>query len=114
MKHYIKILHYTDRRPDGRINHIIWDDEAGTVTGDHYKVPSLQEKLSGPMPYIVGGETFECELQDIAHDPADFLVVLGFALMSLKPPEVQLPDSLKDIQPTKHTKYYECPPGSVQ
>ena len=58
---------------------VIWDDEAGTVTGEHSDVPWMQEVLAVPKPYVFGdvGGTFV--LHDPGHDPADFLVLLGLA-----------------------------------
>ncbi len=112
MKHYIKVLRYTDGRPNGIVNHIIWDDEAGTVEGDHYQVPALQEDMKRPMPYILHRRTFQQTLHDVAHNPSDFLVVLATAAGTLQPPKVTLPDSLKGVTPTKPT-YYKDFPGYV-
>ncbi len=112
MKHRIEVLRHTDGRPNGIVNHIIWDDEAGTVEGDHYQVPALQEDMERPMPYVIHARTMQYTLQDVAHDPADFLVVLASAAGGLKPPDVVLPDSLKGITPTRPV-YYKDLPGYV-
>ncbi len=112
MKHRIEVLDYEHGQPNGIVNHIIWDDEAGTVEGDHHQVPALQEDMKRPMPHILHRRTFQQTLHDVAHDPADFLVVLAIALRTLKPPKVTLPDSLKGITPTRPV-YYKDFPGYV-
>ena len=33
---------------------VIWDDEAGTVTGEHYDVPGMQETLADTPPILDG------------------------------------------------------------
>ena len=57
---------------------IVWDDEAGTVSGDHYRVVDgdIQRILDRPKPMKVGGPWGYWKLDDPAHDPAEFLVVL--------------------------------------
>ncbi len=92
---------------------IIWDDVAGTVTGDHYKVPSLREKLAGPMPYKTGSEAAIYELQDPGHNAADFLTLLSFATLTLEPPDVILPESLQGITPTGPAEVYTLTPEEL-
>ncbi len=92
---------------------IIWDDEMGTVTGDHYKVPSLREKLAGPMPYVTGDEAAFYELQDPGHNAADFLTLLSFATRTLEAPDVLLPESLQGIEPTAPIKVFTLTPEEI-
>ena len=68
-----------DMRHGDEPRSVIWDDEAGTVTGEHSRVPWMQEVLAAPKPYVFGdvGGTFV--LHDAGHNPADFLVLLGLA-----------------------------------
>ena len=55
---------------------VIWDDEAGTVTGEHSKVPWMQEGLALTPPVVMGDVMGTVTLNDPGHDPADFLRLL--------------------------------------
>ena len=55
---------------------VIWDDEAGTVTGEHYEVPWMQALLADTPPIVMGDVMGTFTLNDPGHDPADFLVLL--------------------------------------
>ena len=94
----------------GRMATIIWDDKAGSVEGDHYKVHSLKAKLERIAkdggPYETGDETRHFILPDILHNPADFLTLLGFAVGHLEPPNCILPESLQGIERTPVAQYY--------
>lgn len=114
MKHRILVQDYIESKPTGRYDDIIWDDVVGTVEGSHYKVESLNKRLSEPFPLEFGDETRLFELQDPAHNPSDFLTLVGFALMGLSPPYVILPNSLKGVSPTPATKYFTVPDGAIQ
>ena len=61
---------------NGPTRSVIWDDEAGTVTGEHSDVPWMQEVLAVPKPYVFGDVGGTLILHDPGHDPADFLAVL--------------------------------------
>ena len=65
------------RRP--QLRSIIWDDEAGTVEGEHDEVPYIQRVIAAPKPVEVGGPGWVWSLHDPGHDPAEFLVLLGIA-----------------------------------
>ncbi len=58
---------------------VIWDDEAGTVTGEHYDVPEMQWTLAATPPIEMRDVMGTVTLSDPGHDPADFLVLLGRA-----------------------------------
>ena len=58
---------------------VIWDDSAGTVTGTHSKVPSMQAILDAPKPVDRSGEGIVLFLKDPGHDPAEFLHLLSAA-----------------------------------
>ncbi len=62
----------------GEMRSIVWDDEAGTVSGDHYRVVDgdIQRKLDRPKPMSVASLWGKWILHDPAHDPAEFLVLL--------------------------------------
>lgn len=76
---------------------IVWDDEAGTVEGDHSEAPRLAAAIGdGPMPLDRDGSA---ELADPAHNPADFLTALRIILVR-GANDIELPDSLSGVTPT--------------
>ncbi len=75
-KHTITI---PDRRRGRELRTIVWDDEAGTVSGDHWNVASLRRAFAAAKPVTVGSNGGTWTLHDPAHDPAEFLTVLGNA-----------------------------------
>ena len=58
---------------------VIWDDEAGTVSGTHSRLPDIRQALHAPKPVTVGVAGRTWSLSDPAHDPAEFLVLLNMA-----------------------------------
>lgn len=58
---------------------IVWDDEAGTVAGDHRQVPWMQRVLDAAAPVLVGTGGFFWRLRDPGHRPDEFLVLLYIA-----------------------------------
>ena len=58
---------------------IVWDDEAGTVEGNHFAVHYLRRVIGAPKPVTVGGPGRLWDLRDPGHDPAEFLVLLGIS-----------------------------------
>ena len=57
---------------------IVWDDEAGTVDGDHSAIEeNIRPMLERPKPVTVGDPGGTWDLHDPAHDPAELLVVLA-------------------------------------
>ena len=112
MKHVIKF-------PDGpwwdegtELRTIIWDDEAGTVEGDHSLAPVLQriceddgqDILHEPWGYLL--------LDDVRHNPQHFLSSLCDSYNHEIPSRAILPDSLKDIEPLS-PPYEPPPPGGI-
>ena len=66
---------------------VIWDDEAGTVSGTHSDLPDIREALDAPKPVTVGVAGRTWRLLDPARDPAEFLVLLNIANWRvLRPP----------------------------
>ena len=55
---------------------IVWDDEAGTVAGDHSKVDSFRRVFAADKPVTIGGGGGTWDLTDPAHDPVEFLTML--------------------------------------
>jgi len=72
---------HTIRIPDllrGReLRSILWDDVAGTVEGEHSDVPDLRRFFEAPKPVTVGDPGGTWDLRDPAHDPVEFLTLLG-------------------------------------
>ena len=58
---------------------VIWDDEAGTVSGTHSSLPDIREALEAPKPVTVGVAGRTWRLADPGRDPAEFLVLLNAA-----------------------------------
>ena len=59
---------------------VVWDDEAGTVEGDHRAVPLMQRVLDDPeRPVEFGTAGFVWDLHDPGHRPDEFLVLLYVA-----------------------------------
>ncbi|MYF98470.1 hypothetical protein F4212_04950 [Candidatus Poribacteria bacterium] len=56
---------------------IVWDDEAGTVNGEHSLVPDLRRFFDAPKPITVGDPGGTWDLRDPAHNPVEFLTLLG-------------------------------------
>ena len=85
---------------------IVWDDETGTVEGDHSQVGELAAALANPpMPVHFPHPPGTFHLVDPAHDAADFLTALRAVVFW--PLAVELPESLSDVTPTP---YPELPP----
>lgn len=68
-----------DRMRGDELRLIVWDDEAGAVTGTHDTVSELQRVFDAPKPVTIGDEGGAWDLRDPAHDPAEFLTALGNA-----------------------------------
>ena len=58
---------------------IVWDDQAGTVEGEHYDVDWIRDVIqqAAKGPVTVGDPGGTWDLRDPGHDPAEFLVLLG-------------------------------------
>ena len=98
------------------VRSIVWDDEAGTVEGDHSQLDRIRKVFDQPTPYVLGDVAGSWTLEDAAHNPADFLLVL-FLLVNQRAntPEVRatLPPVFDGVEPTPFTAI-PCPPGAVQ
>ena len=58
---------------------VIWDDEAGTVSGTHSDLADIRKALDAPKPVTVGVAGRSWRLLDPAHDPAESLMLLNIA-----------------------------------
>ena len=72
----VHTLMIPDRMRGRELRSIIWDDEAGTVGGDHYDVSSFRRVFAADKPVTVGDPGRAWDLTDPAHDPSQFLAVL--------------------------------------
>ena len=95
-----------DMRQYGGPRSVIWDDEAGTVTGEHSRVPWMQGMLAATPPVVMGDVMGIVTLNDPGHDPADFLVLLGRAYWPVldEPLRSTLPPVFDGVEmtPMKH------------
>lgn len=55
---------------------IVWDDEAGTVEGDHPLVPRIRRVLDAEKPVTVGTIGGTWDLRDPGRDPVEMLTLL--------------------------------------
>lgn len=80
---------------------IVWDDEAGTVSGTHSGLPRIRRALDAPKPVEVGVCGRVWNLRDPAHDPAEFLVLLYIAHWPVwdSPLRETLPAIFDGVQP---------------
>ena len=89
---------------------ILWDDEAGEVSGDHSDVPRLREtlaraELDGHLPHMEG----RWPMRDPRRDPAEFVVALFWPG---SPRMDELPPSLRGVEPAAFVEY-GLSPGEV-
>ncbi len=66
-----------DRSAGRDLRSIVWDDEAGTVSGDHSKLPWLAEQIKAEAGWLEM-DTQRVWLEDPAHRPGDLLWLLGY------------------------------------
>ncbi len=67
-----------DRRYGRARRTILWDDQAGTFSGDHGDVPWLNEQVAGREPGWLVKEEIRIWLEDPAHRPGDLIWLLGY------------------------------------
>ena len=68
---------------------IIWNDEAGTVAGDHSVVARIQARFEAPKPIMIGGPWGMWDLLDPAHDPVEFLALLANVYWPIQHPPLR-------------------------
>ena len=86
---------------------VVWDDEAGTVTGEHSSVEWMQRMLAAPTPVDLSDDGQELFLVDPAHDPTDFWWLLYFAFWPIydEPLRSTLPAVLRNTEPRPGQPY---------
>lgn len=105
MKHTIQ---YPNWKYGEELSTIVWDDEAGTVEGDHPHVPDLQWICERDGPYVISRQWGVLHLADVAHNPQHFISALSDPFDGEVPTNAVLPDALKGIEPLLP----EAPPES--
>lgn len=92
---------------------IDWDDDAGTVEGDHVDVEEVRRLLDetdadGRLGDLPGW----WPLPDARHDPAQFMRVLRRALANPGWDPEGVPASMRGVEPTPMVEY-DLPPGAL-
>ena len=78
---------------------LVWDDEAGTVEGDHWFAAGVREQLAQGAPLDLSRDGHFLVLQDPAHDPRDFWHLLPYQCQ-VEPLRSRMPPILRDVEPT--------------
>ena len=112
----IHVITGTDLMAGRELRRIEWDDEAGTVGGDHSDVPWLAERLAQEPPVRIDPSPCNSAyvLQDPRHDAADFMVLLRFTdPLRAGGAVVNLPPPLRNVTPTPPLPDPPAAPGTV-
>ena len=110
----VHIIEMPDWMRGRELRTVVWDDEAGTVSGDHSDVPWLLEMIGKPTPWIFPQPDSTVQLRNPAHDPAEFVFLLGRAYWPILDPARdlhRLPSALRDAEPLKFQTLAEPRPG---
>lgn len=111
MKHVIQYPDGPQWDPAAELRTIIWDDDAGTVEGDHRIVPSLKRTFENGGQVVLSLPHHEpLLLDDVRHNPQHFISRLADC-QELDPRAI-FPDSLKDIEPL-YPSGESPPPGGI-
>ena len=88
---------------------VVWDDEAGTITGTHNRVADIQRIFDAPKPVTIGDPGGTWDLTDPAHNPREFLTMLGdlFRPSLREPLRSTLPAVFDGLEPL------EADPGEI-
>ena len=116
----VHTIEMPDRLRGRELRTIVWDDEAGTVTGTHSEVPWLVEMLAKPRPVLIPLPEHEpLALHDPSHDRGEFLALLNEAYWPILDPDRdlhRLPPALRDAPlppaPPRRKAYQYLPDGS--
>ena len=106
----VHTIRLPDRMHGRELRTVIWDDEAGSVSGDHFDVGWMQEALQH-LPVDLTNEGRVLVLRDPAHDPRDFIHLLAACWGDVLAEDRDLlPEPLRSVDPTPILP----PPGVVQ
>ena len=79
---------------------MFWDDDAGTVGGEHSDVPILQQIFDEKKPYIFGDASGSWELKDPAHSVEEMNVIIRAGYQHLvDDSESLLPPAFRGLEP---------------
>ena len=78
---------------------LVWDDEAGTVEGDHWFAAGVRELLAEGAPLDESRDGHILILEDPVHDPRDFWHLLPYKCQ-IEPLRSRMPAILRDAEPT--------------
>ena len=96
----VHTIRIPDRAYGREMRTIVWDDEAGAVSGDYFGIEELQEAIRRK-PLDASNEGRILVLEDPAHDPRDFLRVLADLWSPILDDDRHLlPESFRDVEPT--------------
>ena len=99
---------------NGGLRTLVWDDEAGTVSGDHSKVEDIRRRFQRPETWTSGDAKGALQLRDPLHIPEDFKMMIGHLFV----PDPDLhrivwPPTLADVAPTPLDPGPPPPPGEI-
>ena len=110
MKHVIKYPNGPKWDEGAELRTIIWDDEAGTLEGDHRVVEAWKLVFEGDGQAVLSMPYGALLLEDVRHNPQDFISLL--ADCEELDPRAIFPESLKGIEPL-YPPYEPPPPGAI-
>ena len=105
-----------DRRngANGALRTLVWDDEAGTVSGDYSRVDDIREFFRRPERWTAGDAKGVRQFKDPRHIPEDFkgMIVAVFAIAP-DLPHIVWPPILADVTSTPLDPGPPPPPGEI-
>ena len=79
-----------------------WDDEAGTIGGEHSDVPVIRQLFDAPTPYFFGSAAASWDLHDPAHSIEEMNIILRARYQNLVDNfEDGLPPPFKNLEPRR-------------
>ena len=106
---------FPDFRVGRELRSIVWDNEAGTVEGEHSQLDVIRRVFARPTPYVIGDVAATWTLEDPAHNPADFLTLLSKLIdwrVHKEPLRSTLPPVFDGVEPTPGV-VFPLEPGAV-
>ena len=100
---------------DGALRTLVWDDEAGTVSGDYSRVDDIREFFSRPERWTAGDAPGILQLKDPRHIPEDFKGMIEDVFF--RGPDLSRivwPPTLVDVMPTPLDPGPPPPPGEIR
>ena len=100
---------------DGALRTLVWDDEAGTVSGDYSQVDDIREFFRRPERWTAGDPTGVLQFKDPRHIPEDFkgMIVLVECPAVADLARIVWPPTLAGVTPTPPDPEPRRAPGAV-